>query len=175
MQVLNLKSYTPEFSETDEKYNEAIATAIQAGVIWYKTDTGEDFYAVRNTWTDKTLWKLAYGLDGRVFSKSKDIFQVIVHEGTSIIEVAELPENFDSHFFWFVKDGKLVEDVEQAQTVIRHRLLGELDASISVLQNRVDDGDATDEHVAKLRQQRATRVALRKLDMKVKINEWPSV
>lgn len=175
MQVKNLRSYTPEFREGESAYNEALGHAIAAGAVWYKTEDGQDYYTIRNACTDLTSWKLAYGQDGRVFSASQDIMQVVVHEGTSIIEVSELPENFNTHYFWFIKDGELVEDLEKVQTAIRGRMLDTLDASISILQNRVDDEDATEEHIAELERQRSVRVALRKLDMKVKVDVWPSV
>lgn len=179
MRINNLVRYVPtpkdESEHGAEAYNTELMLAVSLGVVWYKDSTGTDFYESRNSWPNNGKWKLAFGADGRVFSYSKDILDIIVHEGTSIVECDELPKNFDSHGFWYIVGNKLVENIQLSQAATRSLLLSKLDSRISVLQNRVDDGDAQDKHVEELANRRSQRSYLRNIDITLPVESWPDI
>lgn len=149
------------------------------GVIFYKAETGEDWYECQKAFANDTI-KIAYDAVGVIRSISKDVSTLCPDN----LSVAEVPDIFSNQLAdisgnWCFIDGQISErtlsaaELQQNAETQRTRLMVVATNAISPLQDAVEMGMATSDEQARLLAWKQYRVLLSRIDTAVADIEWP--
>lgn len=145
----NFKIYQPD----DESRKSLQA---EHGVVFFKSENGEDWYDVQKTFLPDTL-KIAYDEDGIIRSISHDV-SMLTPADLSVVEVVDSEENQKADIYgeWVYKDGKILpreyapsELINQAEEK-KAALLASAEATIAPLARAVKLGIASSEEITLL-------------------------
>lgn len=169
----NFKTYQPD----DE-----VRQSLQAehGVIFFKSESGEDWYEIQKTFSPDTL-KVAYDQDGIIRSISDDV-SMLTPENLSVAEVENSEQNLKADFYgdWVYKSGAiyrrqytLAELVQEADEK-KAGLLASAEAIIAPLARAVRLGMATGDEIVMLDAWERYSVLVNRIDINMAPDiDWP--
>jgi len=149
-----------------------------SGALYIQDDEGNDWYECQKAFEDDS-YKVVFDGDGIIVACEKDassLFPV----GLSVVEIAQLPEEFNLPYQWAFDGEKIVQRTYSRDEVIaqaenkKAALMAVANQAITPLQDASDLDIATDEELAQLKAWKTYRVLLSRVYVsKAPDVEWP--
>lgn len=142
--------------------------------VYFEDERGRDWYEVRDSEWEGVNKFIATDENDFVVTSSDDPNFLTLAEGMSVYEVAEYPDDVAHVIYKYAGDSFLSQEPSSAEIAEQEkkRLIDEATAKISVLQDAVDFGDATDEEAEKLTAWKKYRIMVNRVDTSNPV--WPA-
>ncbi|TFZ52941.1 tail fiber assembly protein [Serratia proteamaculans] len=168
----NIKNFTL----TEPESSEQKLLAASHGVLFLKSDSGDDWYECQKTFRNDTI-KIMYDLNGIIHSISnkpnaEGYFDVsgFFPENMSVAEIEQLPEHADIDGCWFF-DGTQVKPREYSVKELQHQamnkkqdLIKQATLQITTLNDATELGMASENEQRQLTAWKTYRVLLSRVD-----------
>lgn len=178
----NMKNFTLAEPETAEQKQ----LAASHGVLFLKSDTGEDWYECQKSFRPETV-KLMYDKDGIIRSitakpNTEGHYDVsgFFPENMSVAEIKSLPEGADINGRWLFDGEKITlreyseEELQQQAANKKKELIKQSSLQIETLNDAADLGMASEEEKRLLARWKTYRVLLNRIDSEAAPDiDWP--
>lgn len=159
----NLQSYIP-----DEPF-------LGPSVLYLRCSDGNDWYASQGDFSPDTV-KIAFDARGIICAMSTDISR-LWPVGLSVTEIdaSAVPADADANGEWLFDGEKISLCVTEVAIRKKASLLAEAGEKISLLQDRVDVGDASADESNQLLAWKKYRILLNAIDTSLPDITWPEI